>query len=346
MAMGTEIKSGDGNVFLGTIPRYGRPLARRPDGKRAGPVEDVIAWAFREELPKMPKRDAGPAGMAAGWNKTSRYGELLSLVDLYGVNQYGVVPDFSSERWPSADALAIADAVAALDDAELEMPEDWSPAPELDVFAGLGGKAISEAWRRMTRTDDGRQVLRSRPSELIIRAAVLGPKLSDMALEGTAQRYESHGNGKAKWFIQTTMDVIVGSNRDGSDITEPTLVEVNGWNSKHQRPLPGAYRKPYLDPDPVPVIIARAEYEIWLSALVLIQEQLAGRLETVEMLPSSMTPAPWMNAQAVSRVLPDLVAEHRIAAEAAQTRREAFRARFPRWFANLERLAKATATPA
>lgn len=333
------MKNGEGNRVLGTMSRNTAPLGRNRDGKLSGPVETVVAWAFREELPKMPRRADGPLPMAGGWDRAGRFAELLSLVDLFGVNQYGVVPDFSADRWPSKDALAIADAVAAVDDAELEMPEDWHPAPELDRFGGIGAMAVSTAWRRMTRMEEGRQVLRVRPSHLVIRAAVLGARTDATVLDDVVERFEVHGNGEQKWFVDKTVDVIVGAWPDGSDRTEPRVVEQNGWNSKQRRPLPGAYRKPYLDPDPVPTIIARAEHEIWLSALEMVRCQLAGRLSDVEMLPSAMPVAPWIDMHPEARILPDLVIERHLAAQAASRRQEAFRARFPRWFANLKRIA-------
>ncbi len=340
------MKNGEGNAILGTMSSAsGRHdgatscgLRRNGAGKRVGPVEAAIAWAFCEELPKVPRAD-GPLPMAGGWDRTGRYAELLSLVDLYGVNRYGVVPDFAADRWPSPDAIAIADAVAGLDEAELELPEDWRPAPELDGFGGLGAMAVSAAWRRMTRTDGGRQVLRIRPSHLVIRAAVLGPRLDAMELCGVAERFEAHGNGEAKWFVERTVDVVVGAWPDGSDRTEARTVEQNGWNSRQRRPMPDAYRKTYLDPDPVPTIIARAEHEIWLSALEMVHADLTGKLETVELLPSTVPPAPWIDRPATARILPDLVIERHLKEEANAARRDAFRARFPRWFANLRRLA-------
>lgn len=332
------MKNGEGNRVLGTMSAAaGVGLRRNGAGKRVGPVEAVIAWAFREELPKVPRAD-GPSPMAGGWDRTGRFAELLSLVDLYGVNRYGVVPDFAADRWPAPDAMAIAEAVSGLDEAELEMPEDWRPAPELDGFGGLGSRAVSEAWRRMTRIESGRQVLRVRPSHLVIRAAVLGPRLDAMELGDVVERFEAHGNGEAKWFVEKTVDVVVGAWPDGSDRTEARTVEQNGWNSRQRRPMPGAYRKTFLDPDPIPTIIARAEHEIWMSALEMVRCQLGGRLSDVEMLPGAIPVAPWIGTLREARILPDLVIERHLAAEAAARKQEAFRARFPRWFANLRRL--------
>lgn len=324
----------------GSIGSSAMLMPRNAAGKRAGPVEDVIAWAWREELPKMPKRPAGPEALRGGWDKTGRYGEYLSLVDLFGVNRFGCVPDFSAESWPCADAVVIGEAVAALDQTTLEMPEDWRPAPELDQFGGLGAKAVSDAWRRMTQQNEaGETVLRLKPSELIVRHVVLGIDADALALDAVTLETERWQNGKERWFIRQVQDRLTGRMVDGVDETVPVTFEANGVNGKGT-PLPGAYRKHYLDPDPVPVIIARAEYEILVSALGMVFDLVAGRMEDVVMLPSRMEAEPWgADARQPARVLADLKAERRAADMEREARRDAFARRFPRWFRNLERMA-------
>lgn len=324
---------------FGTVSSTMRPLPRDAAGKRCGPVEDVIAWAWREELPKMPKRPAGPHGHGLAWTKTETYGEYLSLVELYGVNRYGCVPEFSAESWPCLDAVLVAEAVGALDETTLEMPEDWRPAPELDRFDGLGARAVADAWRRMTRQDEaGATVLRLKPSELIIRHAVLGTDMGAMALDEVTRETVRWPNGTERWFIQRTVDVVTGCDRAGKEVSAPQTVEWNGWNSKSRRPMPDAYRKHYLDPDPVGAIVARAEYEILRSALDLVAGLVADRLVDVVMLPSRLPSEPWID-DGRRRVLPDLGARQRYAEAEAQAMRAAFARRYPRWFRNLERAA-------
>lgn len=320
----------------GMVSSTARPLRRSADGRLCGPVEDVIAWAFREELPKAPKIDR-PMAMAGGYAATSRFMEYLSLVELHGVNQWGCVPDFSATSMPHPDAVEIGAAVRALDGVELEMPEGWNPAPELDGFGGLGAKAVSEAWRKMTSTQDGHTVLRLKPSDLVVCRAIMGADLDGMALDSVTMETERNGNGKDRWFVRRLVHTLTGRKlQDGTDETKPETIEVNGLD-KRGYPLPGAYRRQYLDPDPVGAIIARAEHEIWLSALVIVHETVAGCLREIAMLPPAVPVRPW-EAVAV-RVLPDLVAEAAIREGERAAVREAFRCRFPRWFANLEKIA-------
>lgn len=341
------MKNSADSVDLGFVTSKNRPLSRNAQGKRSGPVEDVIAWAWRDELPKVPKRQDGPIMMAGGWDRTGRFAELLSLVDLFGVNQFGAVPDFSADSWPCHDAQLIGGAVMALDDYELELPEDWHPAPELDRFGGLGKKALSEAWRRMTARDgEGRVVLRLKPSELTIRRAVMGWDADCMKLDDTTQEIERHANGKPRYFLQATQDQLTGRVVDGVDETVARQIEVNGVNRKGE-PLPGAYTKPYLDPDPVGAIIARAEHEIWVSALAMVFEAVSGQMEEVVMLPASFPASPWLHSPARSRVLPDLVGDAALL-KAQQDKADALlAARFPRWFKTFKKAAeKIVPTPA
>lgn len=342
------MKNSAGSADFGFVTSMNRVLSRNAAGKRSGPVEDVIAWAWRDELPKAPKRQDGPMAMAGAWDRTGRFAEYLSLVDLHGINQYGAVPDFSADSWPCEDAQTIAAAVMALDDYALDLPEDWRPAPELDSFGGLGGKAVATAWRRMTHDDgQGRLTLRIRPSELVIRRAVMGEDLGGMTMEGVVQQVECHGNGKPRYFLKATQHQLTGNKLgDGSDETVATQIEVSGVSSQG-RPLPGAYTKPYLDPDPVPVIIARAEHEIWLSALAMVFEAVAGKLTEVEMLPSAMPAQPWQDVPTQRRILPDLPAMEAATLAQEQVERAVFARRYPRWFAGLERQrAKIGAAPA
>jgi hypothetical protein len=308
--------------------RDGKAKSGSMQPKRRMSAEDAVVWAWREELPKAPRLPNGPDGFRPSWRRTEEFGEYLSLVEKFGVNRYGCVPDFSAERWPHGDAVAIADAIFALDALAIELPEDWRPAPELDAFDGLGAKAVSDAWRKMTVADaEGGMRLRLKPSDLVIRHAVLGLR-KDLGLDDVTVETECGGNGKPKWFVRVDQHAIVGRNADGSDRTELRTIEMPGLD-KRGYPMANAYQKRFLDPDPVWTIVARAEHEIWHSALSLMAAELAGRLETVEIGEPVIAARPWEGPPVrPARILPDLVAER----EREERRMDAIRARGARWF--------------
>ncbi|MFC5036805.1 hypothetical protein ACFPFT_08685 [Tianweitania sediminis] len=307
-------------------------IKRDATGRRSGPVEAVLAWAYRDELPKAPKIAAGPRDILGGWNKTSQWEEYLSLVELHGVNEYGCVPDFSAQAWPCADAKLIADAVHTLNDCDLQMPEGWNPAPELDAFGGLGAKAISTAWRRMTLQDgSGHARLRVKPSDLIIRRAVMGYNLDSLRLDHVTCEVERTGR-RERYFLQKLMHVVVGQDSKGQDITRPEMVEVEGWSARQRRPLPGAYTKSYLDPDPVATIMERAEHEIWVAAMGLLHDAVAHQLQDIIMLPSTVPAEPWAQNKPQPRLLRDLPADAKFARDEEERALARLAGRFPRWF--------------
>lgn len=287
--MGTM--SSPSNRYLPHLPQNGKNRA-----KRRMTAERAVEWAWRDELPKAPRLVNGPDGFLAAWRKVSEFGERLSLVDMTGVNQWGCVPDLSADRYPHPDAEAIAEAVHALDGWTIGIPDDWSPAPELDAFAGLAARAVSIAARRAM----------VKPVSLIVsRRAILGIDPADWTIGPTEIGHEKAANGRDKWIVRATVDTIVGSNPDGSDRTVAETVELPG-TGRNGKPLPGAYRKPYLDPDPVDPLTARAEHEIWHAALTALAEMLAGRLETIDMLPPETPARPWTAPMRIRRVLDDL----------------------------------------
>lgn len=318
----------DGNRKIGTVAP-----------KRLMTAEEAVVWAWREELPKAPRMPSGPDAFIGAWSKTAEFADYLSLVDKFGVNRFGCVPDFSAERWPHDDATAIADAIFALDQSAIELPEDWRPAPELDDYDGLGAKAVSDAWRKMTVTDrEGGFRLRLKPSDLVIRHAILGQR-KDLSLDDVTIETEKGANGKARWFVRQDQWVTIGKAADGTEITELRSYEAPGID-KRGHPLPNAYQKRFLDPDPVWTIVARAEHEIWHSTLSLMAEELSGRLQSIEIGMPVTAARPW-EGEAVrqGRVLPDLVAARRD----EQMRMDALRARGAQWF---RKIAGAPAAPA
>lgn len=271
----------------------------------------ALRWAWSEELPKEPAAAfyAPPAGSASAWAAIAGYGQLGSMVDRQP-NRFGCIP-FDRPDYPHADAVRIADAVAALGDCTLDVPAGWHPMPELATAdEALCGKALADALERTTgKAAGGAWRFRTSPSTLIVRYAILG-LLPDTRLSGVPERrYEKAANGADRWFVQRPVTTVIGQNADGSDMLQVVMTEADGWSARRRRPLPGAYRKPYLDPDPVPVMVARAEYQIMVAGLAMLFDDLAGRLDSIELLPSPWATHPWEAGGETGpepKILPDL----------------------------------------
>lgn len=280
--------------------------------RRKMTVSDALKWAWGEELPKVPSADGGgPLGFSSAWGAILRYGELHSIVDRQP-NQYGCIP-FDRAGWPHADALSLAEAVRELAECEVEVPAGWNPMPELvAVDEALGGRAVATALERATIQRDGALHFRMRPDVLVVRHAILG-MVPDWRLPRLPEvEFEKWENGRHRWYVQRQVSTIEGQNTDGSDYVVTTNVEVDGWSSRLQRPVAGAFRRPYFDPDPVPAMVARADYEIFCSAMMMLHDTLSGQLDTIDLVAVDWPAKPWEDSGATiaeswrPRILPDL----------------------------------------
>lgn len=268
---------------------------------RGKDIEALVRWAFREELPKEAADvGIGAIGCASAWGGIERYGELMTLIDA-PANRWGVVPLGLVEA-PHPDAVAIGEAVFALDGYEVTMPEGWDPLGglagvgaddgERAVLARLLDGCLARAWDRVTRlAEDGRaRVLREPVSGLVRRCAILGrpPVWEADAPEVATVKGE---RGRERWFRRVSAVDAEGL---------PYEIVLDGWDAKAKRPHPGAYREHYLDPDPLDALVGRAEYEVWHAALTLVAAELAGRLERCEPLPPNRPARPWEAGSAVA----------------------------------------------
>lgn len=278
--------------------------------KRRMTVSAALKWAWSDELPKEPASGKPPPGMVSVWNSISHYSELSTMIDRQP-NRYGCIP-FDQSDFPHPDALLIAGAVTALSDMVVDVPDGWNPMPEIAAAdRDLGDKAVRDALDKVTvQGADGDRRFRMRPDALIIRYAILGGEPDWQLDKVPVKKLVCNERGTPKWFVQNRVPQIIGENPDGSDKIEYVAIESDGWSARGKRPLPGAYQKNFLDPDPVPVIVERAEYEIWHSALTVLHDDLAAKLETIRLQPDCRPLRPWeddtIGGRRRPRILPDL----------------------------------------
>ncbi|MBC00013.1 MAG: hypothetical protein CML67_10805 [Rhodobacteraceae bacterium] len=262
-------------------------------------IEKLVTWAYRDELPKAVGGSGGIASIRSGYESITQYGELLTMIDR--TNVYGMVPAFAADDdGPHADAVTVHRAVVALDGFDLDLPDDWTPMQELGQFGDLGVQAVAVALDRLTRvTGDGRRVLRRGPGALVRHHAIMGG-CPDWHGE-VPEMCEVRGpNGGPLWFrrkVERYDDAF------GNPV-EHAYEDADGWDVKRKVAKRGAYRKYRLVPDPVPALVARAEYEVWHAALAVLVEDLAGVLEAHEVRDTVRPARPWEPHDArASRIL-------------------------------------------
>lgn len=287
-------------------------------------IEALLRWAYRDELPKDAAVSAiGAIGFTSAWGGIERYGELMTLIDA-PANRWGVVPIGGEPGAPHPDAVVIGEAVRALDDFELGLPEGWNPLGDL-VALGLGeegdnllaatvGRAVDRA--TVLQADGRTRVLRSQLSALIRTCAILGrPPVWEA--DAPEVRTVKGANGQDRWFRREMRIDAEGL---------PYEAEIDGFDGKKRRPHPDAFRKRYLDPDPLEAAIGRAEYEVWHAALGVLVAELEGRLLDHVATGPARVIRPWeTGSEAPARILPDLVAQRvqaeTLAAQAHSSRR-------------------------
>lgn len=266
-------------------------------------IEALLRWAYRDELPKAAAGgERLVVGFKTGWGGVERYGELLTVIDEPDIrNRYGLVPDRFATTEPHPDAERVHDAVMYLRRCAMNVPDGWNPISDMGDMGPEGVAAVARGLTAMTFvTDRGDTVLRRSVVRLVIRQAILG---DCPAWEGEApvRRTVTAQGGKVRWFRRVVQV------SDGAFGPAQQEIEVDGFDHKRRRPFPDAYTKTILDPDPVPVVQGRAEYELWRAALDLLVEDLPGALEAHKVTASSRSYRPWEVPDPERLVLPSLL---------------------------------------
>lgn len=269
--------------------------------KRIG-IEALLAWAYRDELPKAGARRQRMTGIGYGnaWRSILGYGQLLSIVDDDGRNRFGVMADPDAEGEPHPDAIRVYEAVQALEGIEVALPDDWGLLSDIVDIEPERASLTARAIEHVSLVDrDGVRRLTGAAPALVKRHAIMGDA-PDWRVEQPIRRFLGHPNGGgAAWFRLITVETDTG----------PIVSEVDGFDRNRRRPYGDAYRKEVLDPEPLPGVLARADYVIWRAVLDVLADDLAGQLAAHEPLTSERPERPWEVApESLPRVLPNLKA--------------------------------------
>ncbi|BCJ90029.1 hypothetical protein IZ6_07640 [Terrihabitans soli] len=266
-------------------------------------IEELLSWAVNDELPKAAALEiAKKGGYSRGTDATaSNWSQSLASCD----NSHGVVPDFFAMRPPHPDALTISEAMRALDEAAIELPDDYNPIADLgldeDEMREFVGKAKQMG---LVFGQDGQLRLKRGMWRFVIMNAALGHR-PPWETEKPKRSIMKGPNGKPLWFRQVDVPYT-----DDKGLLKSNIIEVNGYDAKNGRPFPDAYRKYEYSNDPVIAAAERLEYEMWAYALASLSEALEGALDDVALLPFDIPFRPWEDAPAQpanhKRILDDL----------------------------------------
>jgi hypothetical protein len=273
-------------------------------------IEAAVAWAVRDELPKVGAdplgrmvRAGAPNGCASPALAAAMAGSMGGAIDARA-NRYGVVPDLAAldRLTPHNAALLIGEAMLSLDTIEPAGFADWDAFEDMDDLAAdpIAGPLLEQA-KADARLQAGTMArMTGALSALMVKRAVLPMPRGWECGDVTADVIKDHG--KPRWFRKVARPA--QWNEDG-EVTATETIEVDGYNAKAGRPHPDAYRKHTLSPDPLLVALARAEWQLWRAALDVILEDCAGSAleHGVRIMPSALPMRPWVDGLPVCRVI-------------------------------------------
>ena len=237
-------------------------------------VEDVLRWAYRDELPKLANEGGGLDRV--GFPSISpmfRVCDLGTRVDDWSKGEPGL-PAAMGACHP--DALKVKEAVEALarfHDEPIEGGLDLGPD-----FAAMAEDEATAMRRAFERIDvvvanmarmpqaQSRPFWQSRPT-----------------ISGVKQP-----NGKP---LVLRWEVVNAPKFGGGEVAEEILVPVAPSGSHYPE---GAYCPLQYDQNPTSILGERAEYLAWWAGLNAIAEDLCGKLDTIAVLPPGAAQKPWL----------------------------------------------------
>jgi hypothetical protein len=267
--------------------------------KRRMSIEKALQWAYREELGKAPLGTAEMAGMGmragsgpvTGWAADGSPHQVSDCVNRFGVL---AIRDPFNEV-PHDDALRIGEAVQCVD-REVRGWQITSLAPTVqDAQAARLWQEVAQRAEQRVATSFER---------LIRMRSLSGDRQEWQDIEPRLMEVRNTQGGP-RWFRM--VDVV--QRHDEADGSGPVAVrmEVDGFDARRRRPFPNAYRKYALDPDPVWMLVARAEHAVWCAGLDAVFDELTGSnaapLRTINLEPRATLDAPWMRTAGKVAVL-------------------------------------------
>ena len=246
--------------------------------KRARRIEDLLSWAYLEELPK----GRSLSDTEAVWQRLEQYGSIG-----------GVDIDHSSllrmpDGEPHPDAVVIGKAVTALGKVSIAEHidiiagelhalvdiNDFRPRPKIKVPGKTSAAGYYDA-------DGAPPLIGKRRDVLALSTINITAMVVHHAVLGTAPEW-SGGQPQPFPIASRRGAMIVGECRAKNYYTTGTYCPVE-WR-----------------PSPLQIILSRADYHLWHRALCGLAETL--NLSEHEALPPEASPAPWIEVEKKHRV--------------------------------------------
>ena len=225
-------------------------------------VEELVSWAFAE---------LSLVGLTEKGSEEPAQRTLARMVDRIGT---------MSVR-PHPDAVAVAAAVAGLDQCDVAIEAEWNGVADWSDSHGLVAAAVQGVVAGLSRLGQGRRI--ERVVGLLVTQARRGEP-ADWQADLPEIRLVT-ARGKPRWFVKASL---VAS---GGRVCE---IEADGFDRQARRPKPGAYRKYEFADDPTFQIEGRLDYQLWVLALRYIHDVVSPVLVERRLSAFGRRLAPWL----------------------------------------------------
>lgn len=265
-----------GSFRKDTDRRRGGPP--RPEmARRVMDIQDVLVWAYKDELPK----NRGEGGRHGPPAYSSPLGRMVAMGT--SVDNWSREPGHPAAMGPPhPDALLVEAAVERCAAAAAQQSVDNAP----DLLPDLGEFGIDER-------------------QAVVRAlGMLGGILARCAKVGRPPF----------WTESTSPQPIYGGNSLPTVVRwEPFFSKtITGEDAEHEALVPvkvrakgeypfGAYSPLVYDPSPQTIAEERAEYLVWWGALEAIAGELQGKLASIAVLPPGAAQRPWLDKRELAK---------------------------------------------
>ena len=249
-------------------------------------LQKLLSWAFVEELVKGGGEDGLNSPLSA-WGAFDAIAQLGVRIDRdRGIND---LPMQLEQGEPHADAVLVAQAVrsvagitykiAPLD----ELLSDW---PEAERW--LANPFYEEVVKRLQNRTQ-KQIAQSVIAQIVTHAVLCKTPCFSAPVPKVDFVKQ---NGKPLWFMKQLV-----LNELGREVE----MEMDGYNKKSGRPFTSAYRKYVLCDNPQGDIMARIEYQFWVTALNHIFLTLNGNMQDHRLSLFSVKSTPWLQKKFLNK---------------------------------------------
>lgn len=265
-------------------PGGASPVAAAP--KRVMDIEDVLQWAFRDELPKSDGL-GGHGGYGLGYS--CPLGRMVAIGT--SVDNWSREPGHPAAMGPAdPDALVVAGAVN-----DLAAMADQAIGGDLDLVLDFG--VIGEVDERAAV----RRALAQLPA-IVARFAKLGTRPSWRVTPSPGPTYAANGRVQVVRWAR-----VLSKTFGGETFDEQQLVAVSA-EKRDTYPM-DSYCPVQYEPSLQSIADERAEYLVWWGALDALALSLAGHLDGITVMPPLAPQKPWRDA--MTPVNPPLILHDR-----------------------------------